>query len=74
MPRQKKTFQILQELSDNIPSYEAVTWLATPSKKLDGLTPHQMIAKGSVERVRAELYIFIKQYKERKKSRSNRSK
>jgi len=74
MSRKLKTFQILQELSDNIPSYEAVTWLATPNKNLDGKTPHEMIGLGRVERVRGELYKFIKLYKERKKPRSNRSK
>lgn len=74
MKRTLKTFQILQELSDNIPAYEAVTWLGTKNKFLDNKTPHEMINLGRIERVRGELYKFIKLYKERKKSRSNRSK
>jgi len=68
----KKAFQILELLSQSLPGYEATTWLATPQKALDGLSPYEMIKKNRLERVHASALEYIKKTKSKKKGRSNR--
>ncbi len=69
---QKKTFQILEMLSDSLPSYEATTWLGTPLKKFQGRTPYELIKLGQIERVHAEAHRHIKRVKAKKKPRSSK--
>ena len=67
-----KSFQVLQMLSDSVPPYDAVTWLGTPNKELDGHTPHDMIKRNRTERVRAVAERYIKECRLKKKKRSSK--
>ena len=68
----KKDFQVMNYLSENLNSYEAVTWLATPHPKLDGKSPFEMMKqKGSV-RVHSALVADVKILKSKRKKRSRR--
>ena len=55
-----KDFQIMSFLSQNLTSYESVTWLAPPHSQLDGETPYNMMKKGRAARVYSALYDDIK--------------
>jgi uncharacterized protein (DUF2384 family) len=68
----KKTFQILQILSESMPNYEATTWLGTPLKSFQGRTPYDLIKLGQAERVHAEAQKHIKQLRKKKKPRSSK--
>ena len=68
----RKTLQILQMLSDSLPSYEATSWLGTPNKAFQGRTPYELIKLNQAERVRAEAHKYIKAYKLKKKGRSSK--
>jgi len=68
----KKSFQILQVLSESLTGYEATTWLATPQKKFQGRTPYELIKTNQTERVYAEAYKYIKEVKQKKKRRSSK--
>jgi len=59
-------------LSDSVAPYEAVSWLATPNKELDGSTPYDMIKKNRAERVRAVAERYIKGLRLKKKKRSSK--
>jgi hypothetical protein len=67
-----KTFQILQVLSESLPSYIATTWLGTPIEKFNNRTPYELIKLGQAERVYAEAQIYIKSYKRKKNKRSSK--
>lgn len=67
-----KTFQILQVLSESLPSYIATTWLGTPIEKFNNRTPYELIKLGQSERVYAEAQIYIKSYKRKKNKRSSK--
>ena len=68
----KKTFQILEILSNSLPSYAATSWLGTPLKVFQGRTPYELIKLGQSERVYAEAYKYIKSYKLKKNGRSSK--
>lgn len=68
----RRTFQILQILSESLPAYIATNWLGTPLEKFQGRTPYELIKTGQVERVHAEAYQYIKSYKQKRKGRSSK--
>tara|TARA_A200000159_G_C7327671_1_gene341663 strand:- start:944 stop:1156 length:213 start_codon:yes stop_codon:yes gene_type:complete len=68
----KKAFQILQMISDHMPTYESALWLATPNPQLDGKSPYEMIKKSRPERVRVEAERYIKELKIKKKRRGRK--
>lgn len=67
-----KDFRTMEMLSKNLPPYEAVTWLGTPNRDLDDLTPYEMMKKNSSQRVYQAAYDHIKLYKSKKKKRSSK--
>lgn len=68
----KKSFQILQILSESLTGYEATTWLATPQAQFQGRTPYELIRLNQIERVYAAAYKHIKEVKAKKKRRSSK--
>ena len=68
----KKAFQILEMISNSMPTYDSAVWLAAPNANLDGYSPYEMIKRNRAERVRMEAERYIKELKNKKKRRSRK--